>query len=158
MGYSALYILLPPYCLIPIALLLGISLIAVSLSKRICALQREDIANRKGSLKPMAFALWGVSTAAMYTSLVAMLLISYNIPFFAGIHSEWGIAFEAAYGTAAVYIVCWMLLYTALQTPAWLIVKNKILREPGRFFAWYLLLSTIILAALLVCFYTTGLG
>lgn len=46
MGYSVLYILFPPYCLLPIALLLGISFLAVSLSKGICALQREDIVNR----------------------------------------------------------------------------------------------------------------
>ena len=156
MGYSVLYILLPPYCLIPIAVLLGISFVAVGLSKRICVLRREDIANRKGSLTPLTFALWAVSVGAMYLSLIVMLLISYQMPFFEGVHSEWGIA-ENAYEAAAVYIVCWMLLYAALQTPAWLFVKRKIASGSRRFFGLYLLFSTGILTVLLCLFYLTGL-
>ena len=158
MGYSVLYILLPPYCLIPIAVLLGISFAAVSLSKGICVLRREDIANRKGSLTPLTLALWAVSVGAMYLSLIVMLLVSYQMPFFEGVHSEWGIAYENAYGAAAVYIVCWMLLYAALQTPAWLFVKRKIASVSRRFFGWYLLFSTAILAVLLCLFYLTGLA
>ena len=158
MGYSVLYILFPPYCLLPIALLLGISFLAVRLSKGICALRREDIANRRGSLTPLTFALWAVSVGGMYLSLIAMLLISYKIPYFERVHSEWGIAYENAYGPAAVYIACWMLLYAALQIPAWQFVKRKIVLRQRRFFGWYLLFSVTILAVLLCAFYLTGLG
>ena len=141
----------------PIALLLGISFAAVGISKGICVLRREDIATRKSSLTPMTFALWAVSVGAMVLSLIAMLLISYKIPFFESVHSEWGIAHENAYGPAAVYILCWMLLYAALQTPAWLFVKRKIASVSRRFFGWYLFFSTVILAFILCAVYLTGL-
>lgn len=94
----------------------------------------------------------------MYLSLIAMLLISYKIPYFERVHSEWGIAYENAYGPAAVYIACWMLLYAALLIPAWLFVKRKIVLRQRRFFGWYLLFSVTILAVLLCAFYLTGLG
>lgn len=156
MGYSVLFILFPPYCLLPIALLLGISFAAVGISKGICVVRREDIATRKGSLIPTTFALWAVSVGAMYISLIVMLLISSAIPFFDSIHSEWGIAHEHAYVPAAVYIACWMLLYAALQTPAWLFVKRKIASVSRRFFGWYLFFSTVMLAFILCAVYLTG--
>ncbi len=156
LGYSVLYILFPPYCLLPIAMLLGISFAAAGISKGICVLRQEDIATRKGTLTRVTFALWAVSVGAWYLSLITMLLISYRMPFFDGVHSEWGIAHEHAYGPAAVYIGCWMLLYAVLQTPAWLFVKRKIASVARRFFGWHLLFSTAILTAILCAVYLTG--
>lgn len=154
MGISAMIILFSPYFIVP---LLGISFAAVYLGKRICHINRTDIVNLNGSLIPTTFALWGISVGALDISLILLLLVSSNIPFFNGVHGEWGIPFENAYGPAVVYIACWMALFALLQLPSILVLKKKVLRKPGTIFALQLLSSTVITTATLCAVYLTGL-
>jgi len=149
MGYGILSFLIPWSALIILALLLGISFAGAYLGKVVFKIRRKDIANRKGSLVPTVLILWGFSAAAMYISVFTMLAISSAIPYFNGVHSEWGFAHENAYGPAAVYIACWMLLYAILQIPGFFVVKRMLLRRRGAIVVWHLAFTTMIMALLI---------
>mgnify|MGYP001013400421 CR=1 FL=1 len=158
MGYSILLFLVPPICAIPAALLLGITFAALHLSKWTSVLQREDVAHPKGSLVSTGFAVWGISSGAMAAALITTLIVTSFFPFFEGIHSEWGLAYENAYGPAAIYLAIWTLLHAALQFPSIFVLKKRVPGKYGRVYVWYLLFSTVIWAALLFLAYFTLLG
>lgn len=153
MGYSILFLVIPPYSLIPIGLLLGISFASLYLGKRASRVQSGDIAHSRGSLISIGFAMWGISVCAMYLSLFIMFQISNEIAFFNGIHSEWGIAFENAYVPAAVYIVCWTLLHAALQFPSLFLLRRRVPGKYRQIYTLYLLYSTVLWSALLFLLY-----
>ncbi len=129
MSYGIVLIMAPPFCLIWMACLLGITFAVVYAGKKIFRIRREDIAYPAGSLVPLVFTLWSLSVAALMAAFAVVLTLSLLIPWLGVVHSEWGVAYEKAYLQAGVYIVGWVLLFAALLTPVWLWFKKRLINR-----------------------------
>ncbi len=109
-SYGLIFFLMPPFCLIWIAWLLGITFAAVYAGKRLLRIGRDDVLHPRGSLLPLVLPLWGLSVAALLVSFIVTVAVSFAWPWLSTVHSEWGIAYEQAWGQAAVYVGVWSLL------------------------------------------------
>lgn len=114
-SYGVAVFLFPPFNLIWIALLLGITFASVYAGRKLIRIGRADIAHPTGKLTSLALPLWGLSTAALAASFIVIVAVSMAWPWLGVVHSEWGIAHEQAWAQAAVYLGGWSLLYFALQ-------------------------------------------
>jgi|GEM_PF-3753138 len=94
---------------------LAICFVVLYTAKNKLKICREEIANPKGSMLRLVIKAWVMDVTALYISLIIMLIVSMIVPFFSGIHSEWGMAYDQAYFPAVVYIFGWSLLYAILS-------------------------------------------
>lgn len=135
-----------------LGVLLGICFAVVYIGKRLFKLQKEEIAEPKGTLLPLTLATWGIDIGAVILSFIFVLTVTYNMPFFSGIHSEWGLAAENAYFPAAVYLFWWAALYAAMMLPAYFVFKRYISdsRKRNRMF-WTFIGSSAVIWFVLMC-------
>lgn len=131
MGWLLLF-LFTPLAFAWLALLLGICFAIVYTCKRAFRIKREEIKHPKGSLVSLTFQVWGIDVAAWLVSFVTMFLVTYRMPFFEGINSEWGIAFEHAYPQAYVFLAIWAVFYAALMLPSYFCFKKRIVDRTKR--------------------------
>jgi hypothetical protein len=154
MGYAGILLLIiPQLFLILVSILFIITFAAIYIMKWIVKLSKEEIVNRKGSLLPLAFSAWGCNIIALAASLGIMDIVSFSIPFFDGIHSEWGIAFANAYVPALIYIICLALLHAALLLFSHFAFKKRITIRPKRIkMLTVFIVSSVLVWAFIMCF------
>lgn len=123
MGYLLLY---SPYCFAIWVFFLGICLGAILLGKRIFKITNEDIINRKGSLLPMSFAVWGINIAVIYVSTLIMVLVIFNISYFNNLYGDCMPAGVDNTVQTAVAYICWVAIYPGLFSFAYFLFKKYI--------------------------------
>lgn len=131
--FGSLLLIAPPLLLILISIVLVISFSVLYIMKRVVKLNKDEIANEKGSLIPLALTTWGFNVLSLAIALIVMDIISFTVPFLDRIHSEWGIAFANAYVPAIIYVAALILLYAALLILFnHFVFKKKITNKPKR--------------------------
>lgn len=150
MGY-AIIIYLPPFCFVWMALYLLKSFVLIRSGIKLLKINRDEITTINGSLKTLILSVWGIDIGAVLASLLIIYQISIRVPFFSGVHSEWGIAFENAYYQAGVYIVCWVALYALMLLVSYVRFKKVLADKPKRnvLFIAYVAVSVALRAAFL---------
>lgn len=90
--------------------------------------------------------MWAIDVAAWLVSFITMFFVTYRMPLFEGINSEWGIAYEHAYPQAYVFLAIWAVFYAALMLPSYFCFKNKIEDKVkrNRMFLCFILISAVI--------------
>ena len=109
-----------------------ISFAVLYIMKAIVKVSKDEIANKKGSMVPLVLILWGFNVGALLAALGIMDIVSFSIPFFEPIHSEWGIATTGGYFQGAVYCACLALLHGGLLSFSYFFFKRKILNRSKR--------------------------
>ena len=152
MGFVAVLMVYPPACFIWIVFLLIECVLIMKLGGRILNLSEVGVMDAKSTFTNFTMKVWGIDILAMLVSSILMLIITSAMPFFADVYSEWGIAAENAYFQAVIYVLIWVVLYSGLLSPSYVIFKRKIKDSSKRkkLFVSFIAISALVWAVIFI--------
>ena len=148
-GNDLLYFVTLPYALVWLGLFLAMAFGVVFWGMRVLRVPKQEMASAKSRMYLVFFA-WGADIIAVLVSLILMSSISKYIPYFDGVHSEWGIAYEHAQLKAILYSFCVLALHAALLLFSYFGFQKTIpdRAKCNKLFRLYLAVSTILLESI----------
>ena len=81
-------VFIPPYCLVTYGALLACSLLVILVGSRVLKLKEDETKSTGKTLIPFAIASWGINCASFVTAGVVATIVSYALPYFKDLASE----------------------------------------------------------------------